>query len=285
MQIFVVAACASEAAYAIAKKIVREAGAMNYSDAEEFFPDGVQDPYRAVDEADAIVWVYSEQALSGMLLGMGDYNYLYADTVMQRAVRTGKPILYYYLKRTDFAVPIPAIMQGVTRRMVVHDLPELEAQLRSSLCDLIEGRIPLSPRQSMPSIFLSYAHIDKPFARQLKNDLERGGARVWLDDGEIQIGDSLIETIRSAIDETDYFGVILSPASVKSHWVRKELDVAMNQEIDGQEVKVLPLIYRHCEIPGFLKGKLYADFSTNYNDALFRVLRRLGLQDSGHVSA
>ena len=130
----------------------------------------------------------------------------------------------------------------------------------------------------MSSIFLSHNHADKPFVRRLARDLQAAGVRVWLDEAEMLIGDSLIEKIREGIDQMEYLGVILSQNSVKSEWVKREVDVAMNQEIEGKRVKVLPLVIEDCEVPGFLKGKLYADFrvSERYDEELRKVLRRLG---------
>jgi hypothetical protein len=54
---------------------------------------------------------------------------------------------------------------------------------------------------------------------------------------------------------------VLSKKSIDAPWVKKELDVAMNREISTGEVVVLPLLYEECELPRFLQGKLYADFS------------------------
>src|SRR5215471_18602573 len=104
----------------------------------------------------------------------------------------------------------------------------------------------------MASIFLSHSNADKPFVRRLASDLRRAGVRIWLDEAELQIGDSLIEKIRGGIDDMDYVGAVLSTSSVKSKWVQRELDVAMNQEIEGKRVKVLPILLEDVEIPGFL---------------------------------
>ena len=112
----------------------------------------------------------------------------------------------------------------------------------------------------MSSIFLSHNHADKTFARRLTKDLQQAGIRVWFDEAELKIGDSLIEKIRQGIDEMEYVGVVLSPNSVESPWVQREVDIAMNQEIKGKRIKVLPLVIADCELPGFLEGKLYADF-------------------------
>jgi hypothetical protein len=129
----------------------------------------------------------------------------------------------------------------------------------------------------MSSIFLSHNHADKPFVRQLAHDLRAAGIRVWLDEAEMMIGDLFFQKIQQAIDEMEYLGVILSRNSVNSSWVQHEVAVAMNQEIEGKRIKVLPLVIEDCELPGFLKGKLYADFRDpkRYNEELNKILHRI----------
>jgi len=127
-------------------------------------------------------------------------------------------------------------------------------------------------------LFLSHTHADKPFVRELKKKLEkRGVGKVWLDEAELMLGDSLQQKIAEGIKKTKYFGVVLSPASIKSNWVKKELEIAMNREIETDKVVVLPLLYQPCELPSFLQGKLYADFTTPtaYKNALAKLLQRL----------
>ena len=127
-------------------------------------------------------------------------------------------------------------------------------------------------------IFLSHTGVDKPFVRQLRTDLVAHGVpRVWLDEAEIDIGDSLIAKIEEGMKLSRYIAVVLSKKSIGAPWVKKELDVAMNREIASGEVVVLPLLYEECELPEFLKGKLYADFSKaeDYEAVLGKLLRRL----------
>ena len=130
-----------------------------------------------------------------------------------------------------------------------------------------------------PSLFLSYTHEDRAFALQLYEDLTEAGAYIWIDEKQVLVGDSLIEKIRKGIDSVDYLAVVISPASASSEWVRREVDVAMNQEISSGRVKVLPLLYRDCDLPGFLHGKFYADFrdSNGYEQNLRKLMSRLGL--------
>lgn len=128
------------------------------------------------------------------------------------------------------------------------------------------------------SLFLSHTGDDKTFVRRLRDDLlAHGVPRVWLDEAEIEIGDSLMEKIDEGMKLSRYIAVVLSTKSIKAPWVKKELDVAMNREIAGGEVVVLPLLYEKCELPEFLKGKLYADFTDpkTYDAMLTKLLRRL----------
>lgn len=129
------------------------------------------------------------------------------------------------------------------------------------------------------SIFLSHNTKDKPFVKKLARDLDNHGVRYWLDQAEIKVGDSLIEKIRSGLDEVDYVAVILSPNSIASSWVQREIDVAMNQEIHGKKIKVLPIMYQKCELPGFLLGKAYVDFTdkSNYKDAFQKLVNSIDI--------
>lgn len=130
----------------------------------------------------------------------------------------------------------------------------------------------------MSNVFLSHSHADKPFARRLAARLEAEGHGVWIDEAEINIGDSLIEKIRDGIDQVDYVAAILSSASIESEWVTRELDIASSREIEEKRVVVLPLLVEHVKLPGFLKGKFYGDFTdeAKFDEMLSLLLRKLG---------
>lgn len=136
----------------------------------------------------------------------------------------------------------------------------------------------MPPKPSSPtSVFLSHTHKDKPFVRRLAGDLQQHGIYVWVDEAELLVGDSIIEKVQEAIGQVDYVAVVLSKHSIKSEWVKREVDTALHDEIKGKKVKVLPLKYGDCVLPGFLNGKLYLDFTDEqfYNQNLSRLLERL----------
>ncbi|PRY22737.1 TIR domain-containing protein [Spirosoma oryzae] len=130
----------------------------------------------------------------------------------------------------------------------------------------------------MSKIFLSHTSVDKPFVRKLAADLRNYGHTVWIDEAEINIGDSLIGKIREGLDVVDYVAAVLSKASIQSEWVKKELEIASNKEIKQKRVIVLPLVIEEVEMPGFLEGKLYGDFTSEdkYEPTLHLLLRSLG---------
>jgi len=102
-----------------------------------------------------------------------------------------------------------------------------------------------------PSIFISYAHEDAGLAHSFATALEAEGARVWLDQGELLIGDSLIERISEAIAEFDFVAALVSRASVQSNWCRKEIALAMSKQLrrGARRVTVLPLRVGDVEMP------------------------------------
>lgn len=131
----------------------------------------------------------------------------------------------------------------------------------------------LKPHQ----VFISHNWHDKPTAKTLARDLAARGVRIWIDEAEIRLGDSLITKIREGIDKVDYLVVLISRHSIQSEWVTKEVDIAMNQEIEGKQVKVIPILLDDVSLPGFLKGKLYADLRSmdNYDFVLSQLEARL----------
>lgn len=111
-----------------------------------------------------------------------------------------------------------------------------------------------------PGAFLCHSSTDKPFTRKLAMALASNGHKVWIDEAEIGIGDSLLDKIESGILGSRYLIAVLSANSVGSRWCREELKMAMVRQIGQQGINVLPVLIEDCEIPGFLQEKKYADF-------------------------
>jgi hypothetical protein len=90
-------------------------------------------------------------------------------------------------------------------------------------------------------VFISHASEDKAdVARPLAVHLQKLGLRVWLDELELTLGDSLRRKIDQGLARSQFGLVILSPAFFSKEWPNKELDGLVARE-DGREKVVLPV--------------------------------------------
>lgn len=101
------------------------------------------------------------------------------------------------------------------------------------------------------SIFISYSRRDAAFALGLQAKLREQGWIAWLDTEELQTGQRWREKIVQAIAACDYFVLILSPWSIQSDNVVKELSLA---ESSGKSI--LPLMVEPVEVPDSMKYQL-----------------------------
>ena len=125
----------------------------------------------------------------------------------------------------------------------------------------------------MARVFISYSSLDRGWVEQLAADLRTNSVEVWFDVWEMLPGDSLTQKIGAAILDNDYFVVVLSPHSVSSEWVQRELGVALNKEFRERNVLVIPALLEDCSIPTFLQDKVYADFRKDYQQGLSELLK------------
>ncbi len=121
-------------------------------------------------------------------------------------------------------------------------------------------------------IFISYSHKDKAFVDRLAIQLIRRNVNVWLDRWELSVGDSLVERVQDAVDGASALLVILSKASVTSEWCKKELSAGLLRELEERRVVVMPVMLEDCDVPVFARGKLFADFRTDFDDGLRAIV-------------
>lgn len=133
-------------------------------------------------------------------------------------------------------------------------------------------------------IFVSYSHADKEFARKLAAQLVQHKAHIWIDEWEMHVGDSLIEKVQGAIQGATALLVLLSRHSVDSEWCKKELSAGLIRELEEKRVVVLPVLIEDCQIPMFLRDKVYADFRTDFDAGLNAVLDGIAKVTSQHLA-
>lgn len=124
----------------------------------------------------------------------------------------------------------------------------------------------------MRRAFLSYSHTDEKFVDALAPELSTH-LRLWIDKVSLLPGVSLLRQIAANIDASSYLLVVLSKASVRSEWVRKEVAIA-----DAQGVKIIGLKVDDCRVPLEIAYLPYIDFALlGRAGAIERLCRMLDL--------
>jgi len=92
--------------------------------------------------------------------------------------------------------------------------------------------------------FISHASEDKELvAKPLALALKQRGLRVWLDEFQLRIGDSLRKTIDEGLANSRFGVVILSPSFFSKHWTSRELEGLFALEETGRGI-LLPVWHR-----------------------------------------
>ncbi|HEY4640470.1 MAG TPA: tetratricopeptide repeat protein [Thermoanaerobaculia bacterium] len=91
------------------------------------------------------------------------------------------------------------------------------------------------------TVFISHATEDDDFVRTLCETLEHFGEEGWIDSREIRGGDPLASSIEQAIDQAEGTIVVVSPHSLQSKWVGRELQHALDVRRRRPEYRVIPI--------------------------------------------
>ncbi|MEI8134135.1 MAG: TIR domain-containing protein [bacterium] len=127
----------------------------------------------------------------------------------------------------------------------------------------------------MADIFISYSSKDKEKADQLSELLASAGLSVWIDQSGIDLASSWSSEIVDAINNCKAFIVLLSPSSLESHNVIKEVSLASEKR-----KKILPLDLEPVQLTKDFEYQLAGIQRapmTNI-DAIIRALGKLGLE-------
>jgi hypothetical protein len=121
-----------------------------------------------------------------------------------------------------------------------------EAVRLNTLRAAVPSAIPPSTGSSGPiyDAFISHASDDKEeLVRPLAEQLRARGFRVWYDEFELKVGDSLRRKIDSGLSRSRFGIVVLSPAFFSKNWPQYELDGLVAKEIAGGKV-ILPIWHK-----------------------------------------
>lgn len=127
-------------------------------------------------------------------------------------------------------------------------------------------------------IFLSHSSPDRQFADQLASTLRQHGLPVWYSQTNILGAQQWHDEIGAALQRCDWFAIILSPQSVESMWVKRELLFALRQ--NRFESKIVPILYQPCDyarLSWTLDVFQMVDFTGSFDECCSRLLRIWGI--------
>jgi hypothetical protein len=105
----------------------------------------------------------------------------------------------------------------------------------------------MPPGSSRPrEVFLSHASADRIPADAIAATLRAHGVAVWYSTTNLVGAQQWHDQIGAALRRCDWFAVLLSPSSVRSTWVKRELVFALNQS--RYEGRIVPAYLRACSV-------------------------------------
>lgn len=125
-------------------------------------------------------------------------------------------------------------------------LPAIQEAPLSSVPSLVQGRsadLGIAPQDEEREfdVFISHASEDKDeIVRPLATALRDGGLKVWYDEFELRIGDSLRRKIDMGLAKSRFGVVVMSKEFFRKGWTNYELDGIVTRAVGGEQV-LLPI--------------------------------------------
>lgn len=127
----------------------------------------------------------------------------------------------------------------------------------------------------MANVFISHRKVDVSDAKRLAEAVSAAGHVVWFDEWEIGIGDSVVERIDSGLDGTSYLVLCYSTAGVMSPWVTREWMSSLHRQLEGCDVRILPVKFSGGSAPAILADIRYADLSQDWDRGFEELLKAI----------
>jgi hypothetical protein len=128
----------------------------------------------------------------------------------------------------------------------------------------------------MLRVFISHtADADTDQREKLASDLRAAEVDVWMAPGSIHPGEPFSGAIDRGLASSDYFVVLLSPASLASRWVQHEVNAALDRALRN-EIEILPVLVSPVAVPPLLSTFQQIDL-TRYEEGLAALGHAIGV--------
>lgn len=153
-------------------------------------------------------------------------------------------------------------------RILPGAMPKLRERPLSSVPTLVQGRSEGAPDFEQAEnreydVFISHASEDKDeVVRPLANALKSAGLKVWYDEFELKIGQSLRRKIDEGLARSRFGIVVLSKSFFNKGWTNYELDGLVTKAVTGDQI-LLPIWHK-------ISKQEVIDYSPSLADKLAR---------------
>jgi len=207
--------------------------------------------------------VLKAQLATGTFLFVGyslrDYNFVSLFESVRKELRD-------YMPRGFAAMPSPDPVE--TRLWLKRGVVLIDTTARILFEQISQSLATAGPVQ----VFLSYSSKDEEWAERIRLELEARGIKTFSPARDIRVGDNITEKVTEGIVKSQAFIILLSPESVQSKWIMRELRIAQSL----RRGRIFPVLLKDCEIPEIIKHIKYLDVREDLSSAMAGLAAIIG---------
>lgn len=143
----------------------------------------------------------------------------------------------------NYRIPLIPSEDQHTFPLWVDDVrPDAPVRISGETNIILKGDLEININETIDTesdydVFICHASEDKEeIVRPLANALSDAGLRVWYDEFELEMGDSLRQKIDYGLSNSRYGVVILSPSFWQKEWTQHELDGLLQRDLSEEKV-------------------------------------------------
>lgn len=139
------------------------------------------------------------------------------------------PTNLYPVSQFDNPDYVFSFHQGIMSRMAERQIKEMDEP----------------PEGEKYDAFISYSSDDKQeFVEPLVRELKRRGHLIWYDEDELEVGESIRESIDQGLSRAYTGIVVLSESFFERGWTQRELNGLVSRGVENDETIILPVWYK-----------------------------------------
>ena len=153
--------------------------------------------------------------------------------------------------------------------------PSLSNKLQSLQERLLELEGAQNVKSGPPSVFISYSHADSQLVNLIAKSFQEAAIEYWRDEKDILVGEVIDQAISDGIQRNALFLLVLSPKSISSKWVTREIDEAAHEHAEGRKI-IIPILAGGLDpqdIPARLRRLKCANLSNPTDESILLLIR------------